>query len=131
MQEDKVKSFWTWAIIGGAAILVAAIVVFTGKILWDVKPDLSSVVLPLILIVGVLVLVTLLGLLTAVFSSLSLANPNEALGLPSGSVRAVIALMLILVFAVMAIFFYSSLGSGDVVGLVDGGIFQPFTGQSE
>src|ERR1041384_1876397 len=109
MDAGKINSFFTWAIIGGAAILIAAIAVFTGKILWTVDPGNSAVVLPLILIVGVLVLVTLLGLLTAVFSSLSLANPNEALGLPSGSVRAVIALMLILVFSVMAIFFYSSL----------------------
>jgi hypothetical protein len=57
-----------------------------------------------------------LGALTIAASVLNffdLANPLEALGLPSGSVRALIALSLILIFALMVIFMANNLAEGE------------------
>ena len=56
-----------------------------------------------------------LGLLAFVFSALNLSNQNEALGLPSGTVRAVIALMLLVIFAIVAIFLYSDVSSSKLM----------------
>jgi hypothetical protein len=54
-----------------------------------------------------------LGALTisaVVLNFFKLSNPLEALGLPQGSVRALIALSLILIFALMVIFMATNLG---------------------
>jgi hypothetical protein len=42
-------------------------------------------------------------------ASLNLSDPKQALGLPDGSVRALIALTLIVIFAVMLVYFFSNL----------------------
>ncbi len=52
---------------------------------------------------GVLALLVVLGGLTVLFSRINLPSPNEALGLPPGSVRALIALLLVLIFAIYAV----------------------------
>ena len=69
--------------------------------------EITEIALPIVIIAGLVVLLLVLGLLAFVFSVLKLSNPNEALGLPSGTVRAVIALMLLVIFAIVAIFLYS------------------------
>jgi hypothetical protein len=71
----------------------------------------AEINLPLIIIGGVILLLTALGLLTHGFSIIDLTNRDEALGLPSGSVRAVIALMLLVIFAIVAIFMYNDVAS--------------------
>jgi hypothetical protein len=45
-----------------------------------------------------------LGLLAIAFSALNLSDRSQPLGLPDGSVRALIALLLIALFTVMAVF---------------------------
>jgi hypothetical protein len=44
---------------------------------------------------------------------LNLANATQPLGLPEGSVRAVIALMLLVLFAIVSIFLYNSVANGN------------------
>ena len=56
------------------------------------------------LIVGVIVLMVTLALVAVSFSLLNLTDKSQALALPEGSVRAVIALMLLIVFAIVSIF---------------------------
>jgi hypothetical protein len=65
--------------------------------------------LPLIAIMGVATMLAVLTLMALAFSSYNLADRGQALGLPEGSVRAVIALSLIIIFAVVSIFLFSSL----------------------
>ena len=65
--------------------------------------------LPLIVILGVTVLLIVIGLVAFSFHAIKLSNWKEALGLPSGSVRAIIALMLLVIFSIMSIFLYNSL----------------------
>src|SRR6266540_1456475 len=52
-----------------------------------------------------------LGVLVLIFTRLGLTNPAFALGLPDGSIRAVIALILILVFFVIALYIYISVAN--------------------
>jgi hypothetical protein len=60
----------------------------------------------MLLIAGVGVFLVSLSAMTVVFWRLKLSDGRYALGLPDGSVRAVIALTLILMFAIMSIFLY-------------------------
>jgi hypothetical protein len=52
-----------------------------------------------------------LALTSVFFASVNLSDPKQALGLPDGSVRAVIALSLVVLFAILSVFLYSSLAS--------------------
>lgn len=75
-------------------------------------PELT---LPLVVIVGVVVLLVTLALVAVTFSLLDLSDKGQALALPEGSVRAVIALMLLVVFAIAAIFLYSNVSSSGQI----------------
>lgn len=113
LQCDGLKSCVAWALaIGGGAlvvfVLVWVLVKFTGA---DAS---STVALPLLVIVGVIVLLIVVGLVTFIFSVLGLASPTEALGLPDGSVRSIIALMLLVLFSILSLFLYNSMATGKV-----------------
>jgi hypothetical protein len=73
------------------------------------RADGPEVVLPLLAIGGVLSLLIVLALMSVFFETLGLANKEQALALPEGSVRAVIALSLIVLFAILSIYLYASL----------------------
>jgi hypothetical protein len=62
--------------------------------------------LPLLAIGGVLVLILMLTVVAIIFSILGLTNKEQAMGLPEGSIRAVIALSLIVLFAILSVFLY-------------------------
>ena len=65
--------------------------------------------LPVLVVIGVMALFATLALVAVTFSVAGLTNPHQALGLPEGSVRAAIALSLIVIFAITSIYLYSSL----------------------
>jgi hypothetical protein len=73
------------------------------------KLDDEAVRLPVLIITGVMALFATLALVAVTFSVAGLTDPNQALGLPEGSVRAAIALSLIVIFAITSIYLYSSL----------------------
>ena len=67
----------------------------------------AEVVLPILLVYGVVTLVVALGALVGILSQYGLSTKGSALGLPEGSVQAVIALVLVLIFAVTSVFLLS------------------------
>jgi hypothetical protein len=83
-------------------------------LLQKVNQSLPELVLPMLLIGGVVALLLTLAIVAVVYSRYRLSDPGAALALPEGSVRAVIALSLILIFAILALFLYSTLRSGTV-----------------
>ena len=64
----------------------------------------AQIQLPLLLILGVVVLLMTLGALVALMQQWGLTDPQEAMALPKGTIRAVIALGLILIFAISSVF---------------------------
>ena len=71
--------------------------------------DLGTIVL---LLAGLAVVTLILYLGTLIVRALDLANPAEALGMPTGSVRALIAVALILLFAIVGfVVFQAATGS--------------------
>lgn len=69
----------------------------------------SQMVLAIIL--GTAVFLSTITFVTTIFSHLRLQNKFQALGLPEGSVRAIIALCLIILFVIMSIYLFNSTGA--------------------
>jgi hypothetical protein len=71
--------------------------------------------LPIWLIAGLVVLMAVLGLVVVVLKSLGLTSSDFPLGLPEGSIRAIIALGLILLFFLMSFNLFGYLKSVSMV----------------
>ncbi len=85
------------AIIGIAIAGFAGFFLLLGQ---DIDEPLRTVIL---LVAGFVAVTLLLYLGSVAFHLLGLSNRNEALGLPEGSIRALIAMSLILMFAIIGI----------------------------
>jgi hypothetical protein len=97
-------------LVGGAVLLLFSTLLLVEFFrLIDMPDPPPEIRLPLLAIGGVLVLLVALALVAGAFTLLNLANPREALGLPEGSVRAVIALSLIVLFATISIYVYTNM----------------------
>ena len=119
---DQIESKTLRLVVIGAGILILGTFAWAGTfiLLRGNISEITEIALPIVIIAGLVVLLLVLGLLAFVFSVLKLSNPNEALGLPSGTVRAVIALMLLVIFAIVAIFLYSDVASSGRMRLIEG-----------
>lgn len=110
----KYDRFAALAIALGGGVVVAIALIWILYLVTSVgtTDTVRTIVgLPLIVVLGVTVLLIVIGLVAFSFKAIKLANPKEALGLPSGSVRAIIALMLLVVFSIMSIFLFNSLSA--------------------
>lgn len=79
-----------------------------------------EVMMGIMIVVAIATLMTVLFILAAGFSSMRLTDPKQALGLPEGSIRSMIALVLIMVFIIFGIFLFRkvSLTNMNYLGLV-------------
>lgn len=98
---------WIGLILAGAILLI----VFAANELKSGEASRPEVLLPLIVITGVVALMATLAVAAALFGLFNISDKSQALGLPAGSVQAVIALSLILIFAVVALYASSSSGA--------------------
>jgi hypothetical protein len=104
----------------GIACFVAFVVTYALLILGPIvasnylKDPGMQVQLPLLAIVGIMALLAALAVVSVAFSLAGLSDRTQALGLPEGSVRAVIALSLIVLFAITSVYLYSSLAVRDL-----------------
>jgi hypothetical protein len=92
----------TWPIIAIFLVLVLA----TATLYFAVnsvaaKPE---IILGLTIIIGASILLILLFLITTGFSVLQLDDRTQALGLPDGSIRALIAFLLILIWVIVSLY---------------------------
>lgn len=102
----------------GLSVIVAALGLLFLKLGVLSKPVIGAS-LPLIAIGGVIALILLLTIVAMIFSILGLTNKDQAMGLPEGSIRAVIALSLIVLFAVLSVFLYKSVAEGGPVYTIE------------
>jgi hypothetical protein len=75
----------------------------------------DEIYMALTLIFGVAITMFLLYLTAISFSSLDLASPSSALGLPDGSIRALIALFLIIIFTLISVYLFRSIANPRLV----------------
>src|SRR6266487_42816 len=114
------ESFWFGLGYSGIAAL-AAILIPLGLwfglrvgLLWfgageEAKTN-APVMLTLVVLSGVIGLLAVLMMTALAFSAVKLSDKTQALGLPEGSVRAVIALSLIVIFVITVVFLFGNLG---------------------
>jgi hypothetical protein len=99
-----------WGIAGllmGAIIVLIVLAVVQDNL--DVKQP--ETVLG-ILMAQVIVALMLLFIMATGFALLGLADPQQALGLPEGSIRAMIALFLIMIFVTFGLYLFRAIASG-------------------
>ena len=110
MDLKRITPWWLFVFIALAVVAVGVPVVIGG--LLGLMPDalrIPEVVLPVVLLSGLVALVAVLTIMTTVVTSLGLADPTRAFALPEGTVRGVIALSLLLIFAIVSVFLYRQL----------------------
>ena len=121
-EDANGESFWFGLAYSAAAALTAVLIPL---LLWfglqavkhwlpstDVYTDSltgASIIVTLVVIAGVIGLLAVLMMTALAFSSVKLADSTQALGLPEGSVRAVIALSLIVIFIIIVVFLFGNL----------------------
>lgn len=91
-------------------VLVVTIGVPIGYVL-NLGGKTPEVILTPLLVVSVVSLLVALAFTAAIFSRLGLTDKDQSLGLPEGSIRAVIALSLILIFMISSVFIYWQISS--------------------
>ncbi len=120
-EKDK-KTNW-YFVIGFLALGIITIMITSyilGKAL-EVIPEnrfLPEVFLVLLLIGGVIALIVALSIMVAIHGALRLSTSNHALGMPPGSIRAVLGLLLILIFAITSVFYYRQLSEPPTVTIL-------------
>jgi hypothetical protein len=111
MNEIK-KTPWTAIFFAFFTALILIGVVWTGYGLSKIPQqhfDNPDVLLPVLTSVSAVGLLISLAFLAIAFSALDLSDRTQALGLPEGSIRALIALLLITLFVITSIFLYRQL----------------------
>ena len=79
----------------------------------------TEVNLPMLVIGGVISLLGALAFIVVAYSLFGLHNPQQALGLPEGSVRALVAMMLIVIFSIFVVYFFDRLDTQQREGQAD------------
>jgi len=113
MIESK-NSVWFFV-----SILFLIVVGFGGMIYLFVAKATADpeVMMGTVVVFSIATLMTVLFILAAGFMSIRLADPKQALGLPEGSIRAMIALVLIMVFIIFGIFLFRKVGASNAIYL--------------
>jgi hypothetical protein len=107
--EKNDKNWWKISLILFAIIIVLLLFFFV-----EGSTNAPAIHLSVLLVIGVIALLVALSFTAVIFKSLDLANPNSTLGLPEGSVQAVIALCLILIFIISSLFLYYEVSFNEV-----------------
>jgi hypothetical protein len=94
-----------------AILLLLAILLLAAWLLTQLG-SATWVSLPVLAILGMLLLLIILAAVSVTFGHFGLSDKSQALALPQGSIRAVIALSLVVIFAILTVFLYGTLASG-------------------
>lgn len=101
-----------------AAIALISLLIIVSAAYFLAETNAAAVVgLPMLAIASVVILISLLCGMSVVFASFELQDKTQALALPEGSIRAVIAMMLVVLFAVLSIYLYTSIAEGQMLSL--------------
>jgi hypothetical protein len=110
--DMKIKNL-NWLIAITLILLALASAVVIPRVIFEALPsgpkESASVVLTILIIAGVLGFLGVLAVVSLAFAAVNQSDRNQALGLPQGTVRAVIALSLIFMFLIAGLYLYSDL----------------------
>jgi amino acid transporter len=101
-----------WNVVGYIVAAFLLLLLTLGALVIAITQNArQEITLGLTVIAGVSILVLVLFIMAAGFTALGMNDPKEALGLPVGSVRAMIALLLIVIWIIVSIFLFTVLPS--------------------
>ena len=101
-----------YAVIAGLLLLGAAAFIWW-KGFPDLEPDRHYILLSQIVLVGLALTVVFMALLAIIYSVMGVENKEQALGLPEGSVRALLAFSLVLIFVCLAAFLFGEVNKNN------------------
>jgi hypothetical protein len=110
------KGAWVAELLGGGAAGVGVVLVLlpavamVANVAWFDKNKVVG--LPVLAILGIMILLGTLALVAMLFQRLGLTDRAQPLALPTGSMRAAIALSLVVLFAIISITLYLSISDG-------------------
>jgi len=99
------------------AIIIGGICFWLGR---SIKLDSPELKITAVLVGGVFVLILTLAFLSICFSIINVGDKTQALGLPAGSMGAVIALSLVVLFAIVSVFLFQGISNSGAVQSVSG-----------
>ena len=98
-------------------VLLLILIVFMSMFLVGIlhfDKEQTELLMGLLIVTSIVALMTLLYITAAGFSFMGLTDSTKALGLPEGSIRAMIALILIMVFIIFGIYTFKSSASVEL-----------------
>ena len=111
---DTKEINWTAGVIGALLVAVFALALpYGARIALGDIIDNQIVNLTVLALFSVIALVSAVALLAFIFAALRLTDTRHALALPQGTVRALIALSLIVIFVISAVFLFTTLANDD------------------
>jgi hypothetical protein len=113
--EGKSLTLVFWGILVMSALIIILLPLLFGYLSINITFTMVA-----LMIFGVIALLAVLTLAGKVYIDTDLACKEEALGLPSGSIRAIIALSLIIIFAIIAIFLYTQISPQGLMLYIPG-----------
>lgn len=106
-----------WGALSAISLLA---IVFGLYVLNDANSLPAELILTVVFIASVVILLIGLAVTAVVFQRLRLSNRKHPMGLPEGSIRAIIALMLIVIFALVGVFLISNVDNRSTSEYVTG-----------
>lgn len=79
--------------------------------LWSNVKSIEAISLSAVVLVGLALVVVLMSVLVIIYSVIGVTDATQALALPEGSVRALIAFSLVLIFVCLGAFLYNSVNN--------------------
>jgi ABC-type multidrug transport system fused ATPase/permease subunit len=101
-----------FAMIAGLLLLIAAAVTWRALPAMD-EANRHYLYLSQIVLVGLALTVVFMALLAIIYSVMGVEDAKQALGLPEGSVRALLAFSLVLIFVCLAAFLFSEVNKNN------------------
>src|SRR5262245_47545198 len=96
-----------YALIAGLLLFAAAAFMGSKGFPSANANDYHYILLSRIVLVGLALTVVFMAVLAIIYSVMGVEDPKQALGLPEGSVRALLAFSLVLIFVCLAAFLFS------------------------
>ena len=102
----------------GYALIVGVLLCVAAAVIWKSFPPMDSesphyIFLSHIVLGGLALTVVIMALLAIVYSVMGAEDPKQALGLPEGSVRALLAFSLVLIFVCLAAFLFGEVNKNN------------------
>lgn len=109
--KNNNKDGWVWGRALVAAILSSVLAVALVLIVKWVGSNNTAISLTLLGLAGIVGLMAAISLISVALNTFGLNDKEEALGLPTGSVRAIIALSLIVFFIIASIYYFTNIST--------------------